>query len=69
MQKLAVQKQEDISNEEEIIAKAVAEREAKQARVQREEEERRAAMLDSIAAHRESKVNDLFLVFYTCKRV
>ena len=56
-------------NGEQSIAKAVAEREAKRARVQREKEERRAAMLDSIAAHRESRVNDPFLMFYTCKRV
>ncbi|XP_050974507.1 cilia- and flagella- associated protein 210 [Labeo rohita] len=54
IQKLAVQKQQQISNEEEIIAKAVAEREAKQAREQREKEEKHAAMLNSIAAHRES---------------
>ncbi|XP_048050569.1 protein CFAP210 [Megalobrama amblycephala] len=54
IQKLAVQKQQEISNEEEIIAKAVAEREARQAREQREKEEQHAAMLKSIAAHRES---------------
>ncbi|KAF4108746.1 cilia- and flagella- associated protein 210 [Onychostoma macrolepis] len=54
IQKLAVQKQQQISNEEEIIAKAVAEREAKLAREQREKEEKHAAMLNSIAAHRES---------------
>ncbi|XP_052422203.1 cilia- and flagella- associated protein 210-like [Carassius gibelio] len=55
IQKLAVQKQKQISNEEEIIAKAVAEREAKQAREQREKEEKHAAVLNSIAAHRQSK--------------
>ncbi|XP_077071483.1 cilia- and flagella- associated protein 210 [Siphateles boraxobius] len=59
IQKLAVQKQEEISNEEEIIAKAVAEREARQARVQREKEEKHAAMLKSIAAHRESMRQEL----------
>uniref|UniRef100_A0A8C1TSD0 Coiled-coil domain containing 173 n=1 Tax=Cyprinus carpio TaxID=7962 RepID=A0A8C1TSD0_CYPCA len=54
IQKLAVQKQQQVSNEEEIIVKAVAEREAKEAREQREKEEKHAAMLSSIAAHRES---------------
>ncbi|XP_016414138.1 coiled-coil domain-containing protein 173-like [Sinocyclocheilus rhinocerous] len=54
IQKLAVQKQQQISNEEELIVKAVAEREAKQAREQREKGEKHAAMLNSIAAHRES---------------
>jgi len=63
IQKLAVQKQEEINNEEEIIAKAVAEREARLARVQREKEEKHAAMLKSIASHRESMVNDLFPMF------
>lgn len=63
IQKLAVQKQQEISNEEEIIAKAVAEREARQAREQREKEEQHAAMLKSIAAHRESMVNELILLF------
>ncbi|XP_055072333.1 cilia- and flagella- associated protein 210 [Misgurnus anguillicaudatus] len=53
IEKLAVQKQEQTSNEEEIIAKAVAEREARQAREQREKEEKHAAMMKSIAAHRE----------------
>ena len=73
MQKLAVQKQEDIDllrkNEEQSIAKAVAEHEAKQARVKCEKEEKHPAMLESIAAHRESKVHELFLMFYTCKHV
>ncbi|KAG1945097.1 coiled-coil domain-containing protein 173 [Pimephales promelas] len=59
IQKLAVQKQEEINNEEEIIAKAVAEREARQARVQREKEEKHAAMLKSIASHRESMRQEL----------
>ncbi|XP_059418502.1 cilia- and flagella- associated protein 210 [Carassius carassius] len=54
IQKLAVQKQQQVSNEEEIIAKAVAEREAKQAREQHEKKEKHAAMLNSITAHRES---------------
>lgn len=54
IQKLAVQKQQEINNEEEIIAKAVAEREARQTQEQREKEEKHAAMLKSIAAHRES---------------
>ncbi|XP_052004775.1 cilia- and flagella- associated protein 210 [Xyrauchen texanus] len=53
-EKLAAQKQEQISNEEEIIAKAVSEREARLAREQREKEEKHAAMLNSIATHREA---------------
>ncbi|XP_065107478.1 cilia- and flagella- associated protein 210 [Paramisgurnus dabryanus] len=53
IEKLAVQKQEQTSNEEEIMAKAIAEREARQAREQREKEEKHAAMMKSIAAHRE----------------
>ncbi|XP_056123862.1 trichohyalin-like [Rhinichthys klamathensis goyatoka] len=59
IQQLAVQKQEKISNEEDIIAKAVAEREARRARVQREKEEKHAAMLKSISAHRESRRQEL----------
>ncbi|KAK7169506.1 hypothetical protein R3I93_005466 [Phoxinus phoxinus] len=59
IQKLAVQKQEEISNEEEIIAKAVAELEARQDRVQREKEEKHAAVFKSIAAHRESMRQEL----------
>ncbi|XP_051566870.1 cilia- and flagella- associated protein 210 [Myxocyprinus asiaticus] len=54
IEKLAAQKQEQISNEEEIIAKAVSEHEARQAREQREKEEKHAAMLNSIATHREA---------------
>ncbi|XP_026151094.1 coiled-coil domain-containing protein 173 [Mastacembelus armatus] len=50
--KLTVTQQEQTVYEEERIAKAVAERDAKEAQQQREEEERRAEMLKSIAAHR-----------------
>ncbi|KAK7127216.1 hypothetical protein R3I94_018409 [Phoxinus phoxinus] len=56
---LAVQKQEKISNEEDVIAKAVAEREARRARVKREKEEKNAAMWNSISAHRESRRQEL----------
>ncbi len=63
IQKLAVQKQQQISNEEEIITKAVAEHEAKQARERRKKEEKHAAVMNSIAAHRESVVNKLVLIY------
>ncbi|KAI4873058.1 hypothetical protein NFI96_025480 [Prochilodus magdalenae] len=53
-ERLAVQHQEQTTNEEEMIAKAVAEAEAKQARHQREKDEKKAAMHNSIAAHREA---------------
>ncbi|KAM4609460.1 cilia- and flagella- associated protein 210 [Polymixia lowei] len=52
--KLITIQQEQTFNEEELIAKAVAEREAKQAQHQMEEDEKKAATLKSIAAHRES---------------
>ena len=55
--KLTVTKQEQVVNEEELIAKAVAEREAKQAQKQKEEDDTKAAMLKSITAHRELMVN------------
>ncbi|XDV51045.1 hypothetical protein PO909_019998 [Leuciscus waleckii] len=59
VQKLAMQKQQEISHEDSSIAKVVAEREAEHARVQYEKEEKHAAMLDSIAAHRQSKTREL----------
>lgn len=57
MNKLTVEQREQTVSEEQRIAKALAERDAKQALQQLEEEERRAAMLNSIAAHREFMVN------------
>ncbi|XP_002663472.1 cilia- and flagella- associated protein 210 isoform X1 [Danio rerio] len=54
IQKLAVQKQQLISNEEEIIAKAVSEREERLTREQQEKEKKHTDMLNAIAAHRES---------------
>ncbi|XP_071330355.1 cilia- and flagella- associated protein 210 [Trachinotus anak] len=54
MNKLTVAKQVQTVSEEQRIAKAVAEQDAKQARQHREEEEKRTAMLRSITAHRES---------------
>ncbi|KAM3861978.1 cilia- and flagella- associated protein 210 [Diretmus argenteus] len=56
--KLTAMQQEQIINEEEKIAKAIAEQEAKQAQQQREEEEKRDAMLKAIAAHRESMIQE-----------
>ncbi|KAM7407471.1 hypothetical protein PAMA_003277 [Pampus argenteus] len=51
--KLTVTQQEQTDNEEQRIAKALAEQDAKRAQKQRDEEKKRAAMLESIAAHRE----------------
>ncbi|XP_030614221.1 coiled-coil domain-containing protein 173 [Archocentrus centrarchus] len=51
--KLTVTQQQQAVNEEQRIAKAVSEREAKQAQQQVEEEEKKAAMLKSISVHRE----------------
>ncbi|XP_044071942.1 coiled-coil domain-containing protein 173 [Siniperca chuatsi] len=53
MNKLTITQQEQTVSEEQRITKAVAEQDAKQAQKQWEEEERRANMLKSIAAHRE----------------
>ncbi|XP_041857250.1 coiled-coil domain-containing protein 173 isoform X2 [Melanotaenia boesemani] len=53
LNKLTATQQEQTVNEEQRIAKAVAEREAKQAHLQLAEGERRAVMLKSIVAHRE----------------
>ncbi|CAJ1079355.1 coiled-coil domain-containing protein 173 [Xyrichtys novacula] len=58
MDKLTVRKQEQTTDEEERIAKAVAEQEAKQARQQQEENEKRTKMLESIAAHRELTIKE-----------
>ena len=43
-------------NEEEIIAKAVGQQEARQAQRCREEQEKKAAMQKAIAEHRETMV-------------
>uniref|UniRef100_A0A3B4WHU9 Cilia and flagella associated protein 210 n=1 Tax=Seriola lalandi dorsalis TaxID=1841481 RepID=A0A3B4WHU9_SERLL len=56
MNKLTVAQQDQSVSEEQRIAKAVAERDAKQAQRHREEEEKRTAMLKSITAHREFMV-------------
>lgn len=56
MNKLTVEKREQTVSEEQRIAKAVAEQDAKQAQQQWEEEEKRVAMLKSIAAHRDFMV-------------
>ncbi|KAG7464055.1 hypothetical protein MATL_G00183190 [Megalops atlanticus] len=53
-ERLAAQLEERVSNDEELIAQAVAQREARLEREKREEEEKRKAMLHSIAAHRET---------------
>lgn len=56
MNKLIVEKEDKSVGEEQRIAKAVAERDAKQARERWEEEEKKMAMSKSIAAHRELMV-------------
>ncbi|XP_047457343.1 protein CFAP210 [Mugil cephalus] len=53
MNKLSASQREQTVSEAQRIARAVAERDAKQAQQQREEEEKKAAMIKSIAAHRE----------------
>ncbi|KAM6986716.1 cilia- and flagella- associated protein 210 [Aplochiton taeniatus] len=58
MAKLTVQQQEQVVNEEMFIAKATAEREAKMAKEQQKEDEKKAAMLKSIAEHRESMIKE-----------
>lgn len=57
MDRLTASQQEQTVSEEQRIAKAVAEQEAKRQRQWREEEERRVGMLKSITAHREMMVN------------
>ncbi|XP_048879867.1 protein CFAP210 [Brienomyrus brachyistius] len=54
LEKLAVRKQEQVIDEEERIAKAVAQREARLAKEQKEKDEKKAAMLDAITSHREA---------------
>ncbi|MCI4378613.1 hypothetical protein PGIGA_G00217950 [Pangasianodon gigas] len=58
-EKLATYHQEQTTNEEERISKAAAEAEAKQDKQQREKDEKRAAMLKSIAEHREAVQKEL----------
>lgn len=55
--KLTVTQREQEDNEEQRIAVAVAQRDAREAQLQWEEEERKAALLQSIAKHRELTVN------------
>ncbi|MCJ8732728.1 hypothetical protein PDJAM_G00214750 [Pangasius djambal] len=58
-EKLAAYHQEQTTNEEERISKAAAEAEAKQDKRQREKDEKKAAMLKSIAEHREAVQKEL----------
>lgn len=55
MNKLAAKQQEQTDNEE-LIAKAIAQRDARQAQQQKEKDDKRTAMLNSIASHREAMV-------------
>lgn len=59
MSKLTDTQREQTVSEEQRIAKAVAERDAKQAQQQREEEEKKAAVLKAITAHREFMVTEV----------
>ncbi|XP_036429901.1 coiled-coil domain-containing protein 173 isoform X1 [Colossoma macropomum] len=54
IERLSAQHQEQTTNEDNLISKAVAEAEAKRAQHQREKDAKKAAMLKSIAAHREA---------------
>ncbi|XP_072300516.1 cilia- and flagella- associated protein 210 [Eucyclogobius newberryi] len=54
LEKIVNTQQEQAENEELKIARAIAEREAREAQLKFEEDERKAAMLESIAVHRES---------------
>lgn len=65
MNKLTVEQREQTVSEEQRIAKAVAEQDAKQAQQQSEDEEKRAAMLKSIAAHRELLVTHVQMLHLT----
>lgn len=60
VEKLAAFNEEQTINEEEVISKAAAEAEARLDKQQREKDEKKAAMLKSIAEHRESVVNFIF---------
>uniref|UniRef100_A0A8C7LR28 Cilia and flagella associated protein 210 n=1 Tax=Oncorhynchus mykiss TaxID=8022 RepID=A0A8C7LR28_ONCMY len=53
MNELAAKQQEQTDNEE-LIAKAIAQQDARQAQQQKEKDDKRMAMLDSIASHREA---------------
>ncbi|KAG7272344.1 hypothetical protein CRUP_011592 [Coryphaenoides rupestris] len=52
--KLTATQQEKVVNEEETIAKAIGQQEARQAQIRRAEEEKKAAMLKAISEHRET---------------
>lgn len=60
VEKLAAFNEEQTINEEELISKAAAEAEARMDKQQREKDEKKAAMLKSIADHREAVVNFIF---------
>lgn len=57
MEKLAVTQREQEVSEEQRVAAAVAQQDAREAQLRWEEEERRATLLQSIAEHREVTVN------------
>lgn len=56
--KLTVTQREQEGNEEQRITVAVAQRDAREAQLQWEEEERKATLLQSIAKHRELMVTE-----------
>uniref|UniRef100_A0A1A7XT97 Coiled-coil domain containing 173 n=2 Tax=Iconisemion striatum TaxID=60296 RepID=A0A1A7XT97_9TELE len=58
LEKLTVRQQDQTAKEEEKIAKAVAEWDAKQAQLEKEKERKKSEMLKSIVAHRELMKKD-----------
>lgn len=56
LNKLSIKQLQQSATEEQRIAKYVAERDAKQAQLQEEEERKKSEMLKSITAHRELMV-------------
>lgn len=56
--KLTVTQRQQEGNEEQRIAVAVAQRDAREAQLQWEEQERKATLLQSIAKHRELMVTE-----------
>ncbi|XP_018585174.2 coiled-coil domain-containing protein 173-like [Scleropages formosus] len=58
LESLTVRQKEEVSNEEELIANAIAQREARLAQEQKERDEKKMAMLSAITLHREAKYKE-----------
>lgn len=63
LNKLTVTQQEQTATEEQRIAKAVAEQDAKRTQLRQEERKKKSEMLKSIAAHRELMVTSAHMNF------